>query len=161
MTKISGLKSKIEELKGQAAELQKELMKKTEGVRRDVMLSFNANKQIVMHLYKQAQVYGKKVYAEAIEMAEQMKKTAEEEYKTAKAQAIRMYGEAKADAEVYLKKMKVIAADAYLKVVEMVAEMYNDPMMAYYEAGRLMVQYRTQVMDAYKKYKPIAEAKIN
>merc|ERR1719494_1209327 len=30
MTKISGLKSKIEELKGQAAELQKELMKKTE-----------------------------------------------------------------------------------------------------------------------------------
>jgi hypothetical protein len=161
MTKISGLKSKIEELKGQAAELQKELMKKTEGVRRDVMLSFNANKQIVMHLYKQAQVYGKKVYAEAIEMAEQMKKTAEEEYKTAKVQAIRMYGEAKADAEVYLKKMKVIAADAYLKVVEMVAEMYNDPMMAYYEAGRLMVQYRTQVMDAYKKYKPIAEAKIN
>merc|ERR1719494_1335787 len=74
-----------------------------------------------------AEVYLKKMkvitadaYLKVIEMAEQMKKTAEEEYKTAKAQAIRMYGEAKADAEVYLKKMKVIAADAYLKVVEMV-----------------------------------------
>jgi len=160
-TQVNGLKVQMDVLKVKALELQQDLMKKTESVRRDAMLSFNANKEVVMHLYKKAKVYGKQIYKEAIAVAKDMRKTAMQEYKTAKVQAIKLYGEAKADAEVYLNKMKVIAADAYLKAVEMLSEMYNDPMSFYYNAGRIMVQYRNQAMKAYSKYMPIAEAKMN
>jgi len=161
MAKVNGLKLKMNELTDKATELQQEIMKKTENVRRDIMLSFNANKQIAMHLYKTAKVYGGQVYKDAIAMAKKMRKTAMEEYDNAKVQAIKLYGEAKADAELNLNKMKAIAADLYLKTVEMISEMYNDPMSFYYNAGRMMVQYRNKAMDAYTKYMPIAEARFN
>merc|ERR1711881_796233 len=86
-TQVNGLKDQMDVLKVKALELQQDLMKKTESVRRDAMLSFNANKEVVMHLYKKAKVYGKQIYKEAIAMAKDMRKTAMQEYKTAKVQA--------------------------------------------------------------------------